>query len=126
MNGKFVRHFLAGIVFNFSVNHIGSQFGVTTIDCYVTVLFLTFITAMSLLFIEQQLLVKPLMKEFFRIRCRKKFRFVLKMLNSDLCTCLTGASTALRYSNTQVIQLILKLVGIIVGKALKKHLELIT
>jgi len=50
------------------------------------------------------------------------------MLNSDLnltlSACLTGASTALRYCNTQAIQLIWKLVGIIVGKALKKHLEL--
>ena len=68
------------------------------------------------------------MKKFFRIRCRKKFRFVLKMLNSDLnlmlSACLTGASTALRYCNTQANQLIWKLVGIIVGKALKKHLEL--
>ena len=50
------------------------------------------------------------------------------MLNSDLnfvlSACLTGASTALRYCNTQAIQLIWKLVGIIIGKALKKHLEL--
>ena len=110
MNGKFVGHFLVGIVFNFSVNHIGSQFGVTTIGCYVTGLFLTLITAIDLLSIELQLSVKPLMKEFFRIRCRKKFRFVLKMLNSDLnimlSACLTGASTALRYCNTQAIQLI--------------------
>ena len=129
MNGKFVGHFLAVIVFNFSVIHIGSQFGVTTIGCYVNGLFLTLITAIDLLFIELQLSVKPLMKEFFRIRCRKKFRFVLKMLKSDfnltLSACLTGASTALRYCNTQAIQLIWKLVGIIVGKALKKHLELI-
>jgi hypothetical protein len=41
-----------------------------------------------------------------------------------LSACLTGASTALRYCNTQAIQLILKFVGIIIGKALKKHLEL--
>ena len=110
MNGKFVGHFLAGIVFNFSVEHIGSQFGVTTIGCYVTGLFLTLITAIDLLSIDLQLLVKPLMKEFYRIRCRKKFRFVLKMLNSDfnllLNACLTGASTALRYCNTQANQLI--------------------
>jgi quinol-cytochrome oxidoreductase complex cytochrome b subunit len=102
--------FLAGIVFNFNVNHIGSQFGVTTIGCYVTGLFLTLITAIDLLSIELQLLVKPLMKELFSIRCRKKFRFVFKMLNSDLnlmlSACLTGASTALRYCNTQAIQLI--------------------
>ena len=71
-------------MFNFSVKHIGSQFGVITIGCYVTGLFLTLITAIVLLSIELQLLVKPLMKEFYRIRCRKKFRFVLKMLNSDL------------------------------------------
>ena len=41
-----------------------------------------------------------------------------------LSACLTGASTALRYCNTQANQLILTFVGIIVGKALKKHLEL--
>ena len=95
---------------NFSVNHIGSQFGVITISCYITGLFLTLIIAVNLLSIELQLLVKPLMKEFIRIRCRKKFRFVLKMLNSDLdlmlSACLTCASTALRYCNTQANQLI--------------------
>lgn len=64
------------------------------------------------------------MKEVTRIRCRKKFRFVLKMLNSDLKACLTGASTALRYCNTQAKPTICTLVGIVVGKALKKHLEL--
>ena len=83
---------------------------------------------MSLLFTVLQLLVKPLIKEFIRIRCRKKFRFVLKMLNSDLnfklSACLTGASTALRYNDTQVTQLIRRTVDIIAGEALKKHLEL--
>jgi len=65
MNGKFVGHFLAGIVFNFNVKYIGGQFGVTTIGRYVTGLFLTLITAIGLLSIELQLSVKPLMKEFF-------------------------------------------------------------
>lgn len=50
------------------------------------------------------------------------------MLNSDLNltlrACLTGASTALRYSNIQANQSIYKNVGVIVGKASKKHLEL--
>ena len=100
--------FLIGIVFNLSVNHTGSSFGVTTIGCCVTGFFLTLITAIDLLFIELQLLVKPLMEEFLRIRCRKKFRFALKMLNSDLnlmlSACVTGASTALRYCNTQANQ----------------------
>ena len=127
MNEKFVRHFLAGIVITLA-NHVGSQYRVTTIGYPVTGLFLTLTTAIGLLSIEPQLSVKPLMKEFFRVRCRKKFRLVLKMLKSDLnlvlSACLTGASTALRYGNTQAIQLICKLVGTIIGKALKKHLEL--
>ena len=114
--------------FLFSVINIINQFGVITVGCYVTGLFLTLIAAINLLFIEPQLSVKSLIKEFIRIRCRKKFRFVLKMLNSDLnltlIACLTGVSTTSRYCNTQAIQLIWISVGIIIGKALEKHLEL--
>lgn len=123
--GAFSRRYC---VFFSNENHTGNQYEVTTIGCYVTGLFLTLIIAINLLLMDLQLSAKSLMKEFIKIRCRKKFRFVLKMLNSDLnlklSACLTGASTALRYSNTQVIQLIWTLIDIIAGKALKKHLEL--
>jgi quinol-cytochrome oxidoreductase complex cytochrome b subunit len=105
--GTFSRRYCA---FFYNENHTGNQFEVTTIGCYVTGLFLTLIIAINLLLMDLQLSVKPLIKELIKIRCRKKFRLVLKMLNSDLnlklSACLTGASTAPRYSNKQVTQLI--------------------
>jgi len=95
-----------------------------TTGCYVAGFSLTLIIAISLLFIESQLSVKPLMRKLNRIRCRKKFRFVLKMLNSDRDAWIPDASTAFRYYNTQASQTISNFLSFIVWKALKKHLEL--
>ena len=83
MNGKFVGHFLDGIVFFIMKIILAINSKLLRLGVYITGLFLTLMIALSLLLIGLQLSVKPLMKEIIRIRCKKKFCFVLKMLNLD-------------------------------------------